>query len=126
MASAGWHHFDGAQSVQHVLSFGAFVVTNFSSLGPGDNEVKMIPRTEDRGIRTLEELSKLSSEVVKRCCCKAGGCASVSRLEGISQLKSLLKFVEQRVHFWFETSTRGTLPQGQQLTLEMPLDWIPA
>ena len=48
------------------------------------------------------------------------------RLEGISQLKSLLTFVEQRVHFWFETSSRGTLAQGQQLTLEMPLVWIPA
>ena len=60
--------------MQHVLSFGAFVLMNFSSLGPGDDEVKMIPRTEDRGIRTLEEVSKLSPEIVKRCCCKAGGC----------------------------------------------------
>ena len=48
--------------MQHVLSVGAFVVTSFSSLGPSDDEVKVIPRTEDRGIRTLQGVSKHSTE----------------------------------------------------------------
>ena len=66
LVSAGWHHFDGAQSVQHVLNFGTFLVTNFSSLGPVDDEVKMIPQTKDRGIRALERSLKApSSELVK-------------------------------------------------------------
>ena len=42
-------------------------------------------------------------------------------LVGISQLELLLGFVQQRVGCWCETSSRGTVPQGQQLTIEMPL-----
>ena len=48
---------------------------------------------------------------------EAAGCA----LEGISQLELLLGFVQQRVGCWCETSSRGTVPQGQPLTIEMPL-----
>ena len=45
--------------MQGVLSFGAFVVTNFSSLRTGQKELQTIPRTEDRGIRVSEKTSKL-------------------------------------------------------------------
>ena len=45
--------------MQGVLSFGAFVVTNFSSLRTGQKELQTIPKTEDRGIRVSEKTSKL-------------------------------------------------------------------
>ena len=49
----------------HPLTLGASLVMNFS-LDPAD-EVKMIPQTEHRGIRTLEDIQRLSSEMLKRC-----------------------------------------------------------
>ena len=59
MASAGSQHFERHDTVQGVLSCGAFVVTNFSSLRTGQKELQAIPKTEDRGIRVSEETSKL-------------------------------------------------------------------
>ena len=46
--------------MQRVLSHGAFVVTDFSSLCPAElKEVVTIQRTEHRGIRVSDPSSKL-------------------------------------------------------------------
>ena len=42
-------------------------------------------------------------------------------LEGVSQLEKLVDFVQQRVNCWYETSAQSSIPQGQRLTMEMPL-----
>ena len=42
-------------------------------------------------------------------------------LEGVSQLEKLVDFVQQHVSCWYETSSQSSIPQGQRLTMEMPL-----